>query len=114
MKPDYFATLTSLRLKLPTWKGAPRKAEILMNKYEMADWILDYCVLERRCTAGDVAVIDWFKIPVSELQARSTVADMDLFFAGRDYALEQGWIEDGPRVGMIRLTTSGYQRATSP
>jgi hypothetical protein len=85
---------------------------ILMNDHEMADWILNYCVHERRCTEGDVAMIGWFKKPVSELQARS-VADMDLFFAGRDYALEQGWIEDGPRAGMIRLTNSGYQRATS-
>jgi hypothetical protein len=84
-----------------------------MNKHEMADWILDYCVHERRCAEGDVALISWFKIPMSELEARS-VADMDLFFAGRDYALELGWIEDGPRVGMIRLTNSGYQRATSP
>jgi hypothetical protein len=56
--------------------------------------------------------IRWFTAPVSELQARS-VANMDLFFAGRDYALEQGWIEDGPRPGLIRLTSSGFQRAAS-
>jgi hypothetical protein len=79
---------------------------------EMAEWMLGYCVCERRCEAGQVAVISWFKKPVAELQAQS-VADMALFYAGRDYALEQGWIEDGPRTGMIRLTQSGYQRATS-
>jgi hypothetical protein len=38
---------------------------------------------------------------------------MALFYAGRDYALEHGWIEDGPRTGMFRLTKSGYERATS-
>jgi hypothetical protein len=82
-----------------------------MNNQEMADWILDYCVRNRRCEEGHVVAIGWLKTPVSELQARS-IADMDLLFAGRDYALEQGWIEDGPRAGMIRLTRSGYQRAT--
>jgi hypothetical protein len=79
---------------------------------EMADWILVYCVRERRCEAGQVAAIGWFKIPVSELQARSK-ADMALFYAGRDYALEQGWIEDGPRTGMFRISKSGFERATS-
>jgi hypothetical protein len=79
---------------------------------EMADWMLGYCVRERRCEAGQVAVIGWFTIPISELQAQS-VADMALFYAGRDYALEQGWIEDGPRTGMFRITSAGYERATS-
>lgn len=41
-----------------------------MNEQEMADWILDYCVHERRCEEGHVAVIGWFRTPVSELQAR--------------------------------------------
>ena len=79
---------------------------------EMAEWMLGYCVRERRCEAGQVAVISWFTEPVAELQAQS-IADMALFYAGRDYALEQGWIEDGPRTGMIKLTESGYERAKS-
>jgi hypothetical protein len=79
---------------------------------EMAEWMLGYCVRERRCEAGQVAVISWFTEPVAELQARS-IADMALFYAGRDYALGQGWIEDGPRTGMIKLTESGYERAKS-
>lgn len=85
---------------------------ILMNEQEMADWILGYSVRERRCEEGHVVAIAWFKAPISELESRS-VADMNLFFAGRDYALQQGWIEDGPRPGMFRLTKRGYQRATS-
>ena len=84
----------------------------LFTVEDLADWMLGYCVHERRCEPGQVAVLEWLTKPLSELQAQSN-ADMALLYAARDYALEQGWIEDGPRVGMFRITKSGYERAAS-